>query len=97
MGRAHLDGGQRHTGDLIDADLPEGWTRADHTTVEVAVEGGWFSTLLRGPRLNVTFHRRDGTTTTETMAPGLTVRHTQPWDDSGIDGKGRTPSSTCAR
>ncbi|MEC7411084.1 MAG: hypothetical protein VYE08_00465, partial [Candidatus Thermoplasmatota archaeon] len=58
---------------------------------EVAVEGGWFPTLLRGPRLNVTFHRRDGTTTTETMAPALTVRHTQPWDDSGIDGKGTYP------
>ncbi|MGB2507471.1 MAG: S1 RNA-binding domain-containing protein, partial [Candidatus Poseidoniaceae archaeon] len=40
---------------------------------------------------NVTFHRRDGTTTTETMVPGLTVRHTQPWDDSGIDGKGTYP------
>ncbi|MEC7279451.1 MAG: nuclease-related domain-containing protein [Candidatus Thermoplasmatota archaeon] len=86
-----FDGGQRHTGDLIDVDLPEGWARADHTAIEVAVEGGWFPTLLRGPRLNVTFHRRDGTTTTETMAPGLTVRHTQPWDDSGIDGKGTYP------
>lgn len=86
-----FDGGQRHTGDLIDADLPEGWARADQTAVEVAVEGGWFPTLLRGPRLNVTFHRRDGTTTTETMTPGLTVRHTQPWDDSGIDGKGTYP------
>ena len=86
-----FDGGQRHTGDLIDEDLPDGWARADHTAVEVAVEGGWFPTLLRGPRLNVTFHRRDGTNTTETMAPGLTVRHTQPWDDSGIDGKGTYP------
>ena len=86
-----FDGGQRHTGDLIDADLPEGWARADHTAIEVAVEGGWFPTLLRGPRLNVTFHRRDGTKTTETMAPGLTVRHTQPWDESGIDGKGTYP------
>ena len=86
-----FDGGQRHTGDLIDADLPEGWARADHAAIEVAVEGGWFPTLLRGPRLNVTFHRRDGTKTTETMAPGLTVRHTQPWDESGIDGKGTYP------
>lgn len=86
-----FDGGQRHTGDLIDADLPKAWSRADHTAVEVAVEGGWFPTLLRGPRLNVTFHRRDGTKSTETMAPGPTVRHTQPWDESGIDGKGTYP------
>ncbi|DAC36740.1 MAG TPA: S1 RNA-binding domain-containing protein [Candidatus Poseidoniaceae archaeon] len=86
-----FDGGQRHTGDLIDDDLPDGWTRADHTAIEVAVEGGWLSTLFRGPRLNVTFHRRDGSKVTEDMTPGLTVRHTQPWDDSGIDGKGTYP------
>ncbi|MBM72939.1 MAG: hypothetical protein CMB38_01560 [Euryarchaeota archaeon] len=86
-----FDGGQRHTGDFIDEDLPEGWARADHSSVEIAVEGGLLSTLFRGPRLTVTFHRRDGSKVTEDMTPGLTVRHTQPWDDSGIDGKGTYP------
>lgn len=86
-----FDGGQRHTGDFIDDDFPKGWTRADHSAVEIAVEGGLFSTLFRGPRLDVTFHRRDGSKVTEAMTPGLTVRHTQPWDESGIDGKGTYP------
>ncbi|RPG76800.1 MAG: S1 RNA-binding domain-containing protein [Euryarchaeota archaeon TMED141] len=86
-----FDGGQRHTGDLTDEDLPEGWARADHSSVEIAVEGGFFSTLFRGPRLSVTFHCRDGSKVTENMSPGPTVRHTQPWDDSGIDGKGTYP------
>jgi hypothetical protein len=86
-----FDGGQRHTGDFIDDDFPKGWTRADHSAVEIAVEGGLLSTLFRGPRLSVTFHRRDGSKVTENMTPGLTVRHTQPWDESGIDGEGTYP------
>jgi polyribonucleotide nucleotidyltransferase len=55
------------------------------------VEGGLLPTLFRGPRLTVTFHRRDGSKVTEDMTLGLTVRHTQPWDESGIDGKGTYP------
>ena len=53
-------------GDIIDTDLPDGWTRKD-LSVDVQVFGGKWKTLLRGPKISVTLHRRDGTA--ETIIP----------------------------
>ena len=78
-------------GDIIDTDLPEGWTRKDLASVEVEILGGKWKTLLRGPKISVTLHRRDGTAETIITRPTLSVRHRQPWGKSGLDGKGLYP------
>ncbi len=43
-------------GDIIDTDLPDGWTRKDLASVEVEVLGGKLKTLLRGPKISVALH-----------------------------------------
>ena len=85
------DGGLTLNGDLIDADLPEGWSRKELLKVEVDVVGGKWATLLRGPKIAVTLHRRDGSTETFITRPNLSIRHSQPWGKSGVDGKGLYP------
>ena len=86
-----FDGGERKTGDLIDADLPEGWSRATTKAVEVRLERGWLGTVVFGPLLRVTHRLRDGTTREEVVQPGPTLRHSEPWASSGIDGRGTYP------
>jgi Holliday junction resolvase-like predicted endonuclease len=86
-----FDGGDRRTGDAIDEDLPPGWDRATWASIEVRLVGGWLPTLLRGPRLLVTFVDHDGGRHEEVAAPGATLRHSEPWGASGVDGRGTYP------
>ena len=85
------DGGLTLNGDLIDADLPEGWSRNELASIEVDIVGGKWKTLLRGPKIAVTLHRRDGSTEKMITRPNLSIRHSQPWGKSGVDGKGLYP------
>ena len=85
------EGGLVVNGDIIDTDLPEGWTRKNLASIEVEVLGGKWKTLLRGPKISVTLRRRDGTAETIITRPTLSIRHRQPWSKSGIDGKGLYP------
>lgn len=89
--RVSTDGGLTLNGDLIDADLPEGWSRQELLNVEVDIVGGKWATLLRGPKIAVTLHRRDGSAETLVTRPNLSIRHSQPWGKSGVDGKGLYP------
>lgn len=67
-------------GDLMDASLPPGWDRRSVESIQVRPVGGWWVTLLRGPRIEVTVQGLDGESSTEVMKPGLTVTHSQPWN-----------------
>ncbi len=86
-----FDGGDRRTGDAIDEDLPPGWDRSTWASIEVSLVGGWLPTMLRGPRLLITFVDHEGGRHEEVTTPGATLRHSEPWGASGVDGRGTYP------
>ena len=84
-------GGKTNIGDIDDSNLPTKWCRTMISMLKVRIVGGLISTMLRGPRIELAAHMRDGTILKEISKPKFEVNHTTPWKSKGIDDLGMYP------
>jgi len=84
-------GGKTNIGDIDDSNLPTKWCRTMISMLKVRIVGGLISTILRGPRIELEAHMRDGTILKEISKPNFEVKHTTPWKSKAIDDLGMFP------
>jgi hypothetical protein len=54
--------------------------------IKVRIVGGLFSTIIRGPRIELLAYKRDGTSVKEIVKPVYKIKHKTPWKTKdGID------------
>ena len=81
-----FSGGKRNIGDINDDNLPKKWTRSMIKMIKVRIVGGLFSTIIRGPRIELLAYKRDGTSVKEIVKPVYKIKHKTPWKTKdGID------------
>jgi len=74
-----FSGGKRNIGDINDDNLPKKWTRSMIKMIKVRIVGGLFSTIIRGPRIELLAYKRNGTSVKEIVRPVFKIKHKTPW------------------
>jgi hypothetical protein len=87
------EGGATHIGDFDDQLMPQEWSRDKHQDIEISIAHGFWKTIFSGPKLSVRLTGWDGNVTVEYLTPPLFIKHTSPWENGGVDGKGHYPVS----
>lgn len=87
------EGGATHIGDFDDQLMPQEWSRDKYQGIEISIAHGFWKTIFSGPKLSIRLTGWDGKVTVENLTPPLLIKHTSPWEDGGIDGKGHYPVS----
>ena len=49
--------------------------------------------MVLGPKLSIRLTSWDGKVTVENLTPPMLIKHTSPWENGGVDGKGHYPVS----
>jgi len=86
-------GGATYFGDLDDQLMPKEWSREKYQGIEISIAHGFWKTIFSGPKLSIRLTSWDGNVTVENLTPPMVIKHTSPWDQGGIDGKGHYPVS----